>query len=102
MDANKMSSVKTAQMAAEEYVANLKEANPNFSKVSYSSCGHAFLAGVLWAKSNDPDVLALVEAVEWYSDGIYPGDESQVGNSLRCGRRAREALANYRKSTEAK
>lgn len=36
------------------------------------------------------------EALEWYADGLYPGDESYVGNELRNGRRAREALSRLR------
>lgn len=51
----------------------------------------AFLAG---HAIRDEEVKRLREALEWYADGIYPGDESYVGNELRNGKRARAALAS--------
>lgn len=43
------------------------------------------------------------EALEWYSDGLYPGDESEVSpGELRTGRRARDALAAIRLKLEGK
>ncbi len=44
-------------------------------------------------QEKDKEIERLRAALEWYADGLYPGDESMVGNKLMNGRRAREALA---------
>lgn len=85
-----MSSEKTAQMAAEEYLE--QDTFRNANSLPADNTTRAFLAGVTWAKSHDPDVLKLVEAGDniskWLSDSF---DKRHPVTVLR------EALESYRK-----
>lgn len=63
----------------------------------------AFLAGMEAAEKPWAEMCEELErALDWYSDGLYPGDESMVGNELRCGKRAREALSKLREFRSGK
>lgn len=94
-----MSSVKTAQIAAEEY-ANERQASIDYC-TPWENRKIGFEDGITWAKSHDPDVLGLVAALTAIgknaqlspSDGIDP---------IRLFSQCYVALENYRKSTEAK
>lgn len=52
-------------------------------------------------KRIEADLAIARESLEWYSDGLYPGDESMVDEiNLRSGRRARECLAKLSRVDE--
>lgn len=117
---------KSLEAAAEAFCPRTWSNDVNrFDTYEWELRQKAFKAGATWAIREDPEVKALVEALEFYANGmafghdgknaielqrfegmahvVYAGDPPSMAKPpVKIGTAAREALAAYRKSIGGK
>lgn len=84
--------------AAEEYAYSNGNYLPS-DGVGFVVRTYAFKAGYDYAKRNDPDIKALVEALEIIAEPLRL-DQSIIGRPMENMSTANLALHNYRKAIE--